>query len=218
MSARKYLEEGLAEMNMTLKEMCLLVEDMIDQAVTALTDNDTSLAARIHERDKKVDEYEIDIERMCMRLLLKEQPVAADFRAVSTSLKVITDIERIGDQASDIGDLIAQNAGVVTKGDTAKLKMMGILAKDMVKNSVDSFIHADNDLADRTAKKDDELDELFIDVKNGLIEFMKESPENADDALVLMMIAKYFERIGDHAVNVCEWTKYEETGEHVKFQ
>ena len=153
-----------------------------------------------------------------MRLLLKEQPVAADFRAVSTSLKVITDIERIGDQASDIGDLIAQNAGVVTKGDTAKLKMMGILAKDMVKNSVDSFIHADNDLADRTAKKDDELDELFIDVKNGLIEFMKESPENADDALVLMMIAKYFERIGDHAVNVCEWTKYEETGEHVKFQ
>ncbi len=218
MSARKYLEEGLAEMNMTLKEMCLLVEDMIDQAVTALTDNDTALAAHIHERDKKVDEYEIDIERMCMRLLLKEQPVAADFRAVSTSLKVITDIERIGDQASDIGDLIAQNAGVVTKGDTAKLKMMGILAKDMVKNSVDSFIHADNDLADRTAKKDDELDELFIDVKNGLIEFMKESPENADDALVLMMIAKYFERIGDHAVNVCEWTKYEETGEHVKFQ
>lgn len=218
MSARKYLEEGLAEMNMALKEMCVLVEDMIDQTVTALTENDTALAAGIHARDKKVDEYEMDIERMCMRLLLKEQPVAADFRSVSTTLKVITDIERIGDQAGDIGELIAANGGVVLKADAARLRMMGILAKDMVKNSVDSFIFSDEKLADETAKKDDRMDELFIEVKNGLIAFMKEKPDNADDALVLMMIAKYFERIGDHAVNVCEWTKYEETGEHVKFQ
>ena len=218
MSARKYLEEGLAEMNMALKEMCVLVEDMIDQTVTALTENDTALAAGIHARDKKVDEYEMDIERMCMRLLLKEQPVAADFRSVSTTLKVITDIERIGDQAGDIGELIAANGGVVLKADAARLKMMGILAKDMVKNSVDSFIFSDEKLADATAKVDDKLDALFEDVKKELIEAMTKDAGAADDALVLMMIAKYFERIGDHAVNVCEWAKYEETGEHVRFQ
>ena len=214
MSARKYLEEGLAEMNMALKEMCVLVEDMIDQTVTALTENDTALAAGIHARDKKVDEYEMDIERMCMRLLLKEQPVAADFRSVSTTLKVITDIERIGDQAGDIGELIAANGGVVLKADAARLKMMGILAKDMVKNSVDSFIFSDEKLAEETAKKADRMDELFIEVKNGLIAFMKEKPDNADDALVLMMIAKYFERIGDHAVNIAEWVIFSITGRH----
>lgn len=218
MSARKYLEEGLAEMRKSLKDMCMLVESMIDDAVRAVEESDAALASGIHERDKKVDEYEMDIERMCMRLLLKEQPVAADFRAVSTTLKVITDIERIGDQAGDIGELLSQHEDIAFRIDTQRLKTMGLVAKDMVKNSVDSFIFSDEKLADATARVDDKLDALFEDVKNELIEAMTEDAGAADDALVLMMIAKYFERIGDHAVNVCEWAKYEETGEHVRFQ
>lgn len=148
MSARKYLEEGLAEMRKSLKDMCMLVESMIDDAVRAVEESDAALASGIHERDKKVDEYEMDIERMCMRLLLKEQPVAADFRAVSTTLKVITDIERIGDQAGDIGELLSQHEDIAFRIDTQRLKTMGLIAKDMVKNSVDSFIFSDEKLAD----------------------------------------------------------------------
>lgn len=217
MSIRKEYSENLSELKGELLEMCRLTEDMIDCAISALVSFDRALGKRVGEIDKQVDEYEMDIEKKCMRLLLKQTPVARDFRAVSTALKMITDIERIGDQASDIGDLVATMPGESYIKELEHLPAMGTLAVKMVHDSVDSFIKSDEALADSVIKTDDEMDELFLTVQRELIELIRHDSNHADQALALMMAAKYLERIGDHAVNVAEWTKYNETGVHLKF-
>ena len=216
MSARKYLEEGLAEMNMAIKEMCVLVEDMIDQTVTALTENDTALAAGIHARDKKVDEYEMNIEKQCLRLLIKQQPVARDFRTVSSALKIITDVERIGDQAADISALTSSFKEEKSFDCPDLIPKMGELAIKMVKEAINSFVNENPFAADDVIKADDEMDDMFDEFKRQTVEKIKQNSQCADTAILFMMIAKYLERIGDHAVNICEWTKYNESGVHVK--
>ena len=157
------------------------------------------------------------IEKKCMRILLKQQPVAKDFREVSTALKMITDIERFGDQAADIGDLVYTMPGDAYIKNLTHITAMGELALKMVRESVNSFINNDEVLADEVIRLDDDMDTLFITVKNELIELIKEDGNNGDQAIELMMVAKYLERIGNHAVNVSEWTKYNETGIHQKF-
>lgn len=216
MSVRKIFEEELANLKTELVEMCRLTEQMIDNAILALVNRDRELGKSIGEMDKRVDEYEMNIEKRCMRILLKQQPVAKDFREVSTALKMITDIERFGDQASDIGDLVYTMPGEKYIKKLHHITTMGNLAVKMVRESVNSFINNDERLADEVIKLDDEMDDLFITVKNELIELIKKDGNNGDQAIELMMVAKYLERIGDHAVNVCEWTKYNETGVHVK--
>lgn len=217
MSIRKEYSENLSELKEELLEMCRLTEDMIDCAISALVSFDRTLGKKVTEIDKQVDEYEMDIEKKCMRLLLKQTPVARDFRAVSTALKMITDIERIGDQAADIGDLVATMPGESYIKELEHLPAMGTLAVKMVHDGVDSFIKSDEALADSVIKTDDEMDELFLTVQHELIELIRHNADHADQALSLMMVAKYLERIGDHAVNVAEWTKYNETGVHEKF-
>lgn len=217
MSIRKIFEEELNQLKLELVEMCRLTEQMICSAITALENRDRELGKSIHETDKRVDEYEMDIEKKCMRLLLKQQPVAKDFREVSTALKMITDIERFGDQASDIGDIVYTMPGDKYIKKLTHITAMGNLAVRMVRDSVNSFIRNDEKLADEVIKTDDEMDELFVTVKNELIEYINRDAANGDQAIELMMIAKYLERIGDHAVNVAEWTKYNETGVHQKF-
>ena len=216
MSVRKIFEEELANLKTELVEMCRLTEQMIDNAILALVNRDRELGKSIGEMDKRVDEYEMNIEKRCMRILLKQQPVAKDFREVSTALKMITDIERFGDQASDIGDLVYTMPGEKYMKKLHHITTMGNLAVKMVRESVNSFINNDERLADEVIKLDDEMDDLFITVKNELIELIRKDGNNGDQAIELMMVAKYLERIGDHAVNVCEWTKYNETGVHVK--
>ena len=216
MSVRKIFEEELANLKTELVEMCRLTEQMIDNAILALVNRDRELGKSIGEMDKRVDEYEMNIEKRCMRILLKQQPVAKDFREVSTALKMITDIERFGDQASDIGDLVYTMPGEKYIKKLHHITTMGNLAVKMVRESVNSFINNDERLADEVIKLDDEMDDLFITVKNELIELIRKDGNNGDQAIELMMIAKYLERIGDHAVNVCEWTKYNETGVHIK--
>ena len=216
MSVRKIFEEELANLKTELVEMCRLTEQMIDNAILALVNRDRELGKSIGEMDKRVDEYEMNIEKRCMRILLKQQPVAKDFREVSTALKMITDIERIGDQASDIGDLVYTMPGEKYIKKLHHITTMGNLAVKMVRESVNSFINNDERLADEVIKLDDEMDDLFITVKNELIELIRKDGNNGDQAIELMMVAKYLERIGDHAVNVCEWTKYNETGVHIK--
>lgn len=217
MSVRKLFEEELSDLKTELVEMCRLTEKMIDNAITALVNRDRELGKSISQSDKRVDDYEMDIEKRCMRILLKQQPVAKDFREVSTALKMITDIERFGDQASDIGDI------VYTMPDDRYIKKlehitaMGNLAMKMVRESVNSFIENNEPLADEVIALDDKMDELFLTVKNELIELIKQDGANGDQAIELMMVAKYLERIGDHAVNVAEWTKFNETGVHEKF-
>ena len=217
MSIRKIFENELADLKTELVEMCRLTEMMIEQAITALVNRDRELGKSIGETDKRVDEYEMDIEKRCVRILLKQQPVAKDFREVSTALKMITDIERFGDQASDIGELVATMPGEKYIKKLTHIKAMGELAVKKVRESVNSFIRNDEALADEVIALDDEMDTLFLTVKNDLIELIRKDGNNGDQAIELMMVAKYLERIGDHAVNVAEWTKYNETGVHLKF-
>ena len=218
MSARVQFEAELNEMKDELVAMCRLTADMIANATTALVNFDRELGRSIGESDKKVDEYEMDIEKRCMRILIRRQPVARDFRVVSTALKMITDIERFGDQASDIGDLVYTMPGDTYIKKLTHLSAMGELAVRMVRESVNSFIRNDEQLADEVIALDDAMDDMFIAVKDDLIELIRQAGEkNGDQAITLMMVAKYLERIGDHAVNVAEWTKYNETGVHQKF-
>ena len=217
MSIRKVFEEELAELKTELVEMCYLTEQMIGDAITARVNRDRELGKSIGDMDKRVDEDEMAIEKKCMRILLKQQPVAKDFRVVSTALKMITDIERFGDQAADIGDLVSTMPGETYIKKLTHITAMGDLALKMVRDSVNSFINNDEPLADEVIRLDDEMDELFLTVKNELIELIKVDANNGDQAIELMMVAKYLERIGDHAVNVAEWTKYNETGVHQKF-
>ena len=217
MSIRKIFEDELAELKTQLVEMCRLTEQMISDAITALVNKDRELGKSIGVMDKRVDEYEMAIEKKCMRILLKQQPVAKDFREVSTALKMITDIERFGDQAADIGELVYSMPGEKYIKELTHTKAMGNLAIKMVRESVNSFINNDEKLADEVIALDDQMDELFATVKAELIELIKKDGNNGDQGIELMMVAKYLERIGDHAVNVAEWTKYNETGVHQKF-
>lgn len=211
MSIRKIFEEELADLKQQLVEMCRLTEQMISDAIAALVNRDRELGKSIGAVDKRVEEYEMAIEKKCMRILLKQQPVAKDFREVSTALKMITDIERFGDQAADIGDLVSTMPGDAYIKKLTHITAMGDLAIKMVRESVNSFINNDEGLADEVIALDDQMDDLFLTVKSELI---KRDGRNGDQAIELMMVAKYFERIGDHAVNVAEWTKYNETGVH----
>lgn len=217
MTTRKNYDEELCSLKKSLTAMCLAVERMIEDSIKALAEQDEELARSVSARDEQVDETELDIEKRCLRLLLIEQPVARDFREVSTALKLITDIERIGDQASDIAEIVADlKDETYIKKLTHTIKM-GRLAVKMVHDGVASFINGDEKLADETIARDDEMDALFVTVKNELAELIRKDSSNADQAIMFMMIAKYLERIGDHAVNVCEWTKYFETGIHTKY-
>lgn len=217
MSVRKLFEEELSELKTELVEMCRLTEQMINNAITALVNRDRELGKSVGLADKRVDEYEMDIEKRCMRILLRQQPVAKDFREVSTALKMITDIERFGDQASDIGDLVYTMPSERYIKKLEHITAMGNLAEKMVRESVDSFISNNEALANEVIALDDKMDDLFLTVKKELIELIKKDGANGDQAIELMMVAKYLERIGDHAVNVAEWTKYNETGVHEKF-
>lgn len=217
MSVRKLFEEELSGLKTELVEMCRLTEQMINNAITALVNRDRELGKSVGLADKRVDEYEMDIEKRCMRILLRQQPVAKDFREVSTALKMITDIERFGDQASDIGDLVYTMPGERYIKKLEHITAMGNLAEKMVRESVDSFISNNEALANEVIALDDKMDDLFLTVKKELIELIKKDGANGDQASELMMVAKYLERIGDHAVNVAEWTKYNETGVHEKF-
>ena len=217
MSARKQFEEELAQLKTELVKMCRLTENMIETAIKALIEQDPELGRSIGVMDKQVDEYEMDIEKKCMRILLKQQPVAKDFREVSCALKMITDIERFGDQASDIGDIVYTFGGAPYIKKLTHITEMGKLAIKMVSESVNSFIRNDAALADEVVALDDKMDDLFLTVKEELISLIRKDGSNGDQAIELMMIAKYLERIGDHAVNVAEWTKYNETGVHTKY-
>ncbi len=217
MPGRKQFEEELEELKDELVAMCRLTTDMITSANEALEKLDRDLGHSVGESDKRVDEYEMDIEKRCMRILIRRQPVAKDFRFVSTALKMITDIERFGDQASDIGDLVYTMPGDTYIKKLDHLRSMGELAVRMARESVNSFIRNDEALADEVIATDDEMDTLFLEVQQELIDILRKDGEHsADQAITLMMVAKYFERLGDHAVNVAEWAKYNETGVHKK--
>ena len=204
---RNLFDKQLSHLNAELITMGALCEDAISAAAEYLLENDSSLKETVFEADRQIDQKERDIENLCMKLLLQQQPVARDLRTVSSALKMITDMERIGDQASDIAEMVcfvnsACLTGKVHIADMAKATIK------MVTQSVDSFVKSDADLARSAIALDDTVDNLFLKVKGELIESVKEGQSDAEALIDLLMIAKYFERIGDHAENIAQWVIY----------
>lgn len=210
---RKHYNEQLAQLNTELITMGALCEEAISGAAKYLIENDESLKERIFEADSKIDQKERDIETLCMKLILQQQPVARDLRVISSTLKMISDMERIGDQASDIAEIVCfvNQSSIGSKVHIADMARATI---NMVTDSVESFVKNDIDLAYEVIKHDDVVDDLFIKVKNELISGVKEGANDAEALIDLLMIAKYFERIGDHAENIAEWVIYSMTGKH----
>ena len=210
---RSRFDEQLAQLNKQLIEMGALCEEVISMASRALMDGDLPLAAKVAPLDAEIDQKERDVESLCLKLLLQQQPVAKDLRQISAALKMITDMERIGDQAEDIAEIIKfLNGRTVENG--ALIRELASAAIKMVTESVDAFVKHDIMLAEKVVSDDDIVDRYFDQVKQKLIERIAQQPADGEYALDLLMIAKYFKRIGDHAVNLAEWVIFSVTGVH----
>ena len=208
---RSRFDEQLAILNRELIEMGALCEEAIALAAKALTDKDKTMAAKVAAMDAEIDQKERNIESMCLKLLLQQQPVARDLRQISAALKMITDMERIGDQAEDISEIVITLDGRYAEN-SALLKGMAESTIQMVTESVDAYVKRDTALAQQVIKMDDIVDDYFDQVKAELISKIAGEPADGEYALDLLMIAKYLERIGDHAVNIAEWVIFSVTG------
>lgn len=213
MTARSRLDGQLGVLYHEMIEMGALCEEVVALASSALSEGGIKLAAKVAPRGKEIDQKERDIETLCMKLTLKQQPVASDLRKISAALKMITDMERIGDQAEDIAEIVAFLNGR-TASTHVHLREMAAAAIKMLTDSIDAYVRSDTSLAESVIKYDDVVDDAFKSVKNSLIELIAADPSDGEYALDLLMIAKYFERIGDHASNLAKWVIYAVTGVH----
>ena len=210
---RNRFDEQLFELNREIIEMGAMCEEAIASAAKALSTGDTELAARVRENGSAIDQMERDIESRCMKLLLHQQPVARDLRLISAALKMITDMERIGDQAEDIAEIIE----FLKDRKTVNVSVIEDMAREavqMVTDSIDAFVKKDVALANKVLAHDDVVDTYFKKMNCDIIKLISEIPEDGEFALDLLMISKYFERIGDHATNIAEWVIYSVTGIH----
>ena len=210
---RNRFDEQLFELNREIIEMGAMCEEAIASAAKALSTGNMELAAKVRANGAAIDQMERDIEGRCMKLLLHQQPVARDLRQISAALKMITDMERIGDQAEDIAEIITFLNGRTMNG-IEHIEDMARETIKMVTESVDAFVKKDVALAEQVIAHDDVVDTLFSEVKCAIIKLIAETPVDGEFALDLLMISKYFERIGDHATNIAEWVIYSITGTH----
>lgn len=210
---RNKFDSQLEKLNLELITMGALCEDAISASVKGFLDDDDALCKKAVETEDEINRKERDIESICMKLLLEQQPVARDLRVISSALKMISDMERIGDQAYDIAEIakFIKNSNVKSK---IHIKDMAAAATKMVTDSVDSFVKKDVELARAVMAYDDKVDNLFNCVKDELVQLITEDKANGEFCIDLLMIAKYLERIGDHAVNIAEWVEYSITGTH----
>ena len=214
---RNRFDRQLLELNNELIEMGSLIEQAIEMGISALVKQDVEKAEQAIKFDTEVDQQEKNIESLCMKLLLQQQPVAKDLRLISAALKMITDMERIGDHASDISEMTILMAGSSYEKSQINIDLVKEMAKettDMVIKSVDAFVNKDLDLARWVIRQDDVVDDLFDEFKQQLIQKINENVKNGEHATDMLMVAKYFERIGDHATNIAEWVIYSITGVH----
>ena len=210
---RNRFDEQLEQLHVEMIQMGALCEDAISAAAEALLKGDRALAETAQEAEREIDQKEREVENRCLKLLLQQQPVAKDLREISAALKMISDLERIGDQAADIAELtrfaqVPEGSGRVHIGEMARAVIR------MVTDSVDSFVKRDLELARAVCARDDEVDDLFNQVKSELIGLIAADAASGELWLDLIMVAKYLERIGDHATNVAEWVEYGITGVH----
>ena len=206
-------DEQLALLNHELIAMGALCEEAIATTARSVMDNDRTLSERVRDLEYQIDQKEREIETLCLKLLLQQQPVARDLRLISAALKMITDMERIGDQALDISDT-AGFMGALADGDKGLLGDLARTVIGMVTDSVDAFVRQDKDAARAVVKRDDEADAMFVKIKGGIIGRLASGQADGEYALDLLMIAKYLERIGDHATNIAEWVEFAETGNY----
>lgn len=214
MTARPTFEYELEQVNVELIKMGALVEQAIDNAISSFKNQNYELAREVVAKDRAIDEMEKHIESKCLTLILRQQPVARDLRVVSTALKMVTDLERIGDHASDIAELVINIRGEHIYDIIEHIPEMATVSKKMVHDAIRAFVNGDVEESKEVAKRDDMVDDLFDKVKMEVIERLKASSDNSDMCVDFLMIGKYLERIGDHAENICEWVEFNETGEY----
>lgn len=211
---RNRFDRQLVQLNNELIEMGGMIEKAISDTVKALVNQDIELASNVIEYDEEIDHQEREIEQLCLKLLLQQQPVAKDLRLISAALKMITDMERIGDHATDISEIIIE---LSKESYIKKLDHIQQMAKEtmvMLVQSVEAFVNKDMDKARAVIAHDDVVDDLFNKVKAELIAMIHEDVNAGEQASDLLMAAKYFERIGDHATNISEWVIFSITGQH----
>lgn len=202
---RNRFDQELDKLNLELIKMGGMIENAIEHSAKALINQDLSLVKKVNELEIEIDDMERTIEARCLKLLLQQQPVASDLRIISTALKMITDMERIGDNAEDIAEITKNLVNQKFIKEIVHIPQMAEETTSMVKRSIDAFVNKDKELAKEVCKSDDTVDNLFDIIKEELIEKIQENKSNGEQAIDLLMIAKYFERIGDHAENIAEW-------------
>ena len=210
---RKTFDAELQELNYEMIDMAAAAEDAIDVVVESLASGDEAAAKSALEMTRHMDEMERDIENRCLRLLLQQQPVARDLRTVSAALKMVTDLQRIGDQCANIAEISLLLKGQKQTRTLADIRTMSQKAGVMVKRSIFAYVNRDTGAANTVVNLDDEIDQLFRTIKSELVELIVENREQADQAIDLIIIAKYLERIADHAVNIAQWAIFCVTGE-----
>ena len=212
---RNRFERQLLELNNELIQMGSMIEHAIEMGISALVRQDVEKAKKAIAYDEEIDEQEKTVESLCMKLLLQQQPVAKDLRLISAALKMITDMERIGDHAADISEMTILMSDATYERSAINIDLVKETT-DMVIKCVDAFVNKDLELARTVIAQDDVVDDLFADFKQQLIKKINENVKNGEQATDMLMVAKYFERIGDHATNIAEWVIYSITGEHEK--
>lgn len=215
---RNRFDKQLLQLNDMLIKMGSVIETCIALATQSLKDQDPEPAKKVIAYDQEVDVMEKDIQSMCLHLLMQQQPVARDLRLISSALKMVTDMERISDQAADISELSIMLSGQMYIKQLIHIPQMAAATSKMVTDSIDAFVKKDLELAESVIKYDDVVDRLFDTIKFDLIKLIRDDSANGEQAIDLLMIAKYFERIGDHAVNIAEWVTFSITGEHEKLK
>ncbi len=213
---RKQYDLELDELNTLLIKMAATVEQAVSDAMTALKNRDKDLAISVSDNDRDVDRMERQIEDMCLMLLLKQQPVAGDLRFISAALKIITDLERIGDHAQDICEISLTMDDKPLSVTTDLITRMFEESTAMIKMAVDAFITKDEDLATQCINHDDVVDDLFVQVREKLIHKLQNGQDDPEESVDLLQIAKYLERVGDHAQNIGEWVVFSLTGHHTR--
>lgn len=214
---RKNFDMQLSELNVKLVEMCAHVESAVNDAKTAILNQDKELAMDVIRRDNTTNQMEKAIEAQCMQIIMRQQPVAKDFRQVTAILKIITDLERIGDQAEDIAEIVLMLESKPYYKTLEHIPKMFEETVIMLKQAIDSFVISNKELAEDVRRRDDIIDDLFDVVKAETINYIIKDVNNAEQAIDLLQVAKYLERIGDHAENIAEWVVYTHTGVHIGF-
>ena len=213
---RTNFEKDLKQLHNELVEMGRLVESVIRDSVEAFKTNDIELCKKIIENDNTVDDMEKTIESKCLWLIAREQPIASDLRKITTALKITTDLERIGDHAVDIAKITIRIGKKNIFADSDHIHQMAQAAIGMVNSAIAAYVNYDLELAKATEARDDEVDEYFYLIKKELSHVFSTQPQNTDNAIDLLLTVKYLERIADHAVNICEWVAFSQTGKHKK--